>query len=133
MKAALLQFFAATPDGASVHVGHGLEESRIQFDGIFRFGKREFRNGRVKLKLQALQENRVEDAALGALPTQDAVAEDELDALRFAVDAAVKGIKSFKEAHGLARRLFGARPLIAEGRPASQCGNPSRIRRELYR
>src|SRR5579864_1176765 len=122
MKPALLQFFAATPDGAAVHVCHGLKERRIQFNGIFRFRKRKFRNRRVKLKLQALQENGVKDVAFGALPAQDAIAKDELDALRFAIDAAIKRIKRLEEAHRLARGLLDAGPVVAKRRPAAKSG-----------
>ena len=112
MKAALFQLFAATADGAAIHIGHGLEERRIQFDGILGFGKREFGDRGVKLKLEALQDNRMKDAALSALPTQDTVSEDEFNALGLPIDAAVKRIKSFEDAHGLARGLFGAGPVI---------------------
>src|SRR5258707_11062262 len=106
MKAALFQFFAATTDGAAIDISHGLEESGIQFDGIFRFGEREFGDRRVELKLQTLQENRVEDAALGARPAQDTVSENQLDALGFAVDAPIKRIKGFEDAHRLAGGLL---------------------------
>ena len=67
------------------------------------FAEGEFRNRGVKLELQTLQENGVEDAAFRALPAQDAVTKNQLDALGFAIDTPVQGIKSLKDAHGLAR------------------------------
>src|SRR5690348_4198117 len=132
MKTALLNFFAASADGATIHVGHGLEEGRIKLDGIFRFRDGEFGNRGIELKLQTLQDNRVKDAAFGALPAQDAVSEDKLDALGLTVDAAVKRIKGLEEAHGLARGPFGTSPFVAKGRPATKSGQPRGIRGELY-
>src|SRR5215831_4184238 len=131
MKAALLQFFTAAANGAAVHVRHGLKECGIKLNRVFRFGQREFRNRSVKLKLKALQENRVEDIALGALPAQDAVAKYELDALRLTIDAAVKRVKGLEQAHRLARRLLVTRPFVAKRRPAAKNGHSRRVRREL--
>src|SRR5919109_1303330 len=132
MKTTLLDFFAAAADGAAIHVGHGLEESRVKLHGIFRLREREFWNRGVKLKLQTLQDNRVKDAAFRTLPAQDAVSQDEFDALRLTINAAVERIKGLEEPHGLARRLFSARPFIAEWRPAAERGQSCRVRRELY-
>src|SRR5215467_6052300 len=131
MEAALLQFFAATADGTPVHIRHGLKERGIKLNRVFRFGQREFRNRGVKLKLKALQENRVEDVALGALPAQNAVAQHELDALRLTIDAAVKRVKGLEQAHRLAHRLLVTRPFVAKRRPAAKNGHSRRVRREL--
>src|SRR5215469_10295251 len=131
MEATLLQFLAATANGTTVHIRHGLKERGIELNRVFRFGKREFRNRGIKLKLKALQENRVEDVALGALPAQNAVAENKFNTLRFAVDAAVKRIEGLKEAHRLARGLLRASPLVAKGRPAAKSCQSCRVRREL--
>src|SRR6266849_7987150 len=131
MKTALLKFFAATADGAAIHVRHGLEEGRIKFDGILRFGEGEFGNRGIKLKLETLQKNRMEDAAFGALPAQNAVTENKLDALGFAIDAAIKRIKGFKDAHRQTRRLFGAGPVVAKRSPTAKGGQARRIAGEL--
>ncbi len=69
MKAFLLQLLAAAADNASVHIDHGLEESGIEFDRVVRFGECEFGHCGIELKLQALQENGMVDAAFGAGPT----------------------------------------------------------------
>ena len=90
MKAALLEFFTATADSASIYVGHGLEERGVEFGGIVRFGEREFGNRSIELELQALQKNRMEDVALIALPAQNSISQDQLHALCLAVDAAVE-------------------------------------------
>src|SRR5215471_2361453 len=133
MKTALLDLFAAAADGAAVHVGHGLEQSRVKLDGIFCFRQSEFRNRRVELQLQTLQNNRVKNPAFRTLPAQDAVSQDQLDALRLAVDTAIKRIKGLEEAHRLARGLFGASPLVTQRCPAAKSGQSRRIRRKLYR
>src|SRR5215475_5786347 len=106
MKTAFLQIFTAAADGASVHVSHGLEQRRIKFDGMIRFRERELRHGSIELQLKSLQQNRVIDAALFAAPAEDAVSENELNALAFTFDAAVECIKSFKNFHRRTRRLF---------------------------
>src|SRR5205085_12511124 len=40
MKRALLQFFAAASDRASVHIRRGLKQCRVKFHGVVRFGER---------------------------------------------------------------------------------------------
>src|SRR5215469_3975040 len=132
MKTALLQLLAATADDPSVHIGHGLEKSGVKFDGMFRLGESEFRNGGVKLKLQALQQNGVEDGSFGALPAEDAVSEDQLDAFGLAVDPTIKRIKGLEELHRLPRRLFAASPFVTQHRPAPQRGSARRVPGELY-
>ena len=74
----------------------------------------------------------MEDAALGALPAQDAVSEDQLDAFRLAVDPTIKGVKGLEELHRLARRLLGARPLVTKHCPAPKRAGTRRIRGEMY-
>src|SRR5258708_12756041 len=106
MKAFLFEVFAAAADGASVHVGHGLEKSGIEFDRVIGFGESEFGYRGAELKLQALQENGMVDAAFGAVPTENAVAKNQLDALGFAVDAAIEGVKGLEDFHGGTTRLF---------------------------
>jgi hypothetical protein len=66
-----------------------LEESGLKFDGVVGFRESEFRDCGIELKLQALQENGMVDAAFGAAPSENAVSENQLDAFRFAVDAAL--------------------------------------------
>src|SRR5467141_1096893 len=110
MKTFLFELFAATADGASVYVGHGLKERGIEFDRVISFREREFRHRGVELKLQALQENGMVDAAFGAAPTENAVAEDQLDALGFTVDAAIERVQGLEDFHRGTSRLFVLRP-----------------------
>ena len=131
MESSLFQFLAAATDRASIHVGHRLEESGIKLDGIVGLGERELGNRSVKLQLKALQENGVENSALRALPTQNAISHNELDAFGLAIDAPIEGIKSLEDAHGRARGLFGFRPLVAKERPASKRGKSPRIGSKL--
>src|SRR5260370_25670841 len=55
VKALVRQLFAAAADRASVHVGHGLEESGIEFDRVVGLRESEFRYRGIELKLQAWQ------------------------------------------------------------------------------
>src|SRR5260370_24976579 len=106
MKAFLFELFAAAADGASVHVGHGLKERGIEFDRVIGFGESEFGHRGAELKLQALQEDVRVDASFGAAPAENAVTENQLDALGFAVDAAIAGVKGLEDSHSSAIRLF---------------------------
>src|SRR4029077_16526432 len=105
VKPFLLQFSAAAADGAPVHIGHGLEESGIKFDRVVGFRDGEFGYCGIELKLQALQENGVVDAAFGAGPTENAVSKNQLDALGFSVDAAIEGVQGLEDLHRRAGRL----------------------------
>ncbi len=118
MKTFLFEFFAATADGASVYVGHGLKESGIEFDRVIGFRESEFGYRGAELKLQTLQENGMVDAAFRAAPTENAVAENELDALGFAVDAAVEGVQRLEDFHCGTSRLFSLGPFLARRLPA---------------
>src|SRR6266852_575881 len=131
MEPSLFQFLAAAADCASIHLGHRLEESGIQFDRVVGFRERDIGNRSVKLELESLQENRVEDFALGALPAQNAITHNELDAFGLAIDAAIEGIKSFEDSHGRARGLLGFCPLVAKERPAAKRGESHRIGSKL--
>src|SRR4029077_13491868 len=99
-------------------------KSRIEFDRVIGFGEREFGYGSVELKLQALQENGMIDAAFGAAPAENAVTENELNALGFAVDAAIEGVQSFKDFHRGTSGLFGLGPFFACRPPALPSGQP---------
>ena len=90
MEAFLLQLFATAADGASVHVGHGLEERGIKFDRVVGFRESEFGYGGIELELQALEDKGMVNAAFVAAPTEDAISENQLDAFGFAVDAAIE-------------------------------------------
>src|SRR5258706_1540329 len=118
MKTFLFELFAATADGASVYVSQGLEKSGIEFDRVIGFRESEFGYRGVELKLQALQENGMVDAAFGAAPAENAVAENELDALGFAVDAAIEGVKGLEDSHSGASGLFSLSPFLARHLPA---------------
>src|SRR5215813_13505519 len=131
MKTAFLQLLTAAADGASVHVIHGLEQCGIELDGMIRFRKGEFRHGSVELQLKALQQNRVKDAALFTAPTENAISENQFDALTFALDAAVERIKSFKNFHRRACRLFRFCPLVALQPPTFKALGSRRILRKL--
>src|SRR5262249_38504422 len=131
MKTAFLQLLTAAADGASVHVIHGLEQCGIELDGMIRFRKGEFRHGSVELQLKALQQDRVKDPALFTVPTENAISENQFDALTFTLDAAVERIKSFKNLHRRARRLFRFCPLIALQFPAFKTLDSDRIIRKL--
>src|SRR5260370_5984846 len=74
VKAFVLQLFAATADGASVHVGHGLEESGIEFDRVVCFRESEFWYRCIQLKLQAVQENGMVHAAFCSAPSDIPIA-----------------------------------------------------------
>src|SRR5260370_37755115 len=97
MKTFLFELFATTADGASVYVGHGLKERGIEFDRVIGFGESEFGHRGAELKLQALQENGMVDAAFGAAPAENAVTENQLDALGFAVVAGIEGVNGVEE------------------------------------
>src|ERR1700730_9233786 len=118
MKASLIQFFAATTDGTSIHIVHGLEQSRIEFNGIVGFRERKFGYGGIKLQLQALQEDRMIYAPFGTGPAQKAISEDKFDAFRLAIDASVQRIKCLEYFHASASRLFLFCPLISQELPA---------------
>src|SRR2546425_7206275 len=120
MKTFLFELFTGAADGASVHVGHRLEESGIEFNRVIGFRQSEFGYCGIELKLQALQENGMVDAAFGAAPTENAVAENQLDALCFAVDAAVEGVKGLEDFHRGTSRLFALGPFRARDRPTLQ-------------
>ena len=127
MKAFLLQLFAAAADGASVHLGHGLEEGGIKFDRVVGFRESEFGHGRIELKLQALQENGMVDVAFGATPTENAISENQLHALGFTVDAAIEGVQGLKDFHRGASRLFVFGPFFAHHFPTLPSGHPGRF------
>src|SRR5258706_8259074 len=127
MKAFLLQLFAASADRASIHIAHRLEQRRVQLNGMVRFGKREFGHRCVELQLQALQENRMVNPTVRTAPTQDAVSEDKLHALRLAIDAAVQRVQGLEDFHRCASGLFSFYPFIAEKFPTLKAGGPSRI------
>src|SRR2546425_7235500 len=118
MKTFLFELFTGAADGASVHVGHRLEESGIEFNRVIGFRQSEFGYCGIELKLQALQENGMVDAAFGAAPTENAVAENQLDALCFTVDAAIERVQSFEDSHRGTSRLFVLGPFLASHCPA---------------
>ncbi len=124
MKTFLFELFAAAADGAPVHVGHGLEERRVKFDGVVGFRESEFGHGGIELKLETLQENGMVDVAFGSAPTEDAVSENQLNALGFAVDAAVEGVESLEDFHRGAGGLFVFGPGFAHQCPTLQSGQP---------
>ena len=90
------------------------------------FREREFGYRGIELKLQALQQNGMVDAAFGALPTEQAISENQLDALGFAVDAAIQRIQGLEDFHGRASGLFVFGPFFARRFPTLQSGQPSR-------
>ncbi len=98
---------------------------------MVRFRKREFRHGRVELQLETLQEDRMIDAPVRPAPAQDAIAQDEIHAFRFAIDATVERVKGFEDFHRRASGLFGFYPLIARKLPTLQGRRPTRIVCEL--
>src|SRR5258708_2287042 len=117
MKTFLFELFATTADGASVHVGHGLKEGGIEFDRVIGFRESELRYRGAELKLQALQENGMVDAAFGAAPTENAIAENQFNALGFAVDTAVEGVQRLEDFHCGTSRLFSLGPFLARRLP----------------
>src|SRR5580658_7319985 len=127
MEVSFLQFFAATAYRAPIHIVHGLEQSRIELNGMVRFRKREFGQRCVELQLEALEKDRVIDASFRPTPAQDAVSEDELDAFRLAINAAVERVKGFEDFHRRSGRLFGFHPLISQKLPTFQACGPNRI------
>ena len=131
MKAFLLQLFAAAADGASVHISHGLEESRIKFDRVVGFRQSEFGYCGIELKLQALQQNGMVDAAFGAAPTENAVSQNQLDALGFAVDAPMERVQGLEDFHRRASGLFVFGPFFARHFPTPQCREPCRVVLEI--
>src|SRR5215813_10571194 len=118
METAFIQFLAAPADRASVHIRHRLEQRRVQFDWMVRFGERELGYGSIELQLKTLKQDRMENAAFGALPAQDAVSENEFDPLGFTINASVKGVKRFENFHRRASRLFSFHPVIPHELPA---------------
>src|SRR5260221_6404932 len=60
----------------------------------------------------------------GSTPTQDAVSQNELYALRFALDPPMKPVQSLKHFHRSARRPLLLRPLVARKFPAMQRRDP---------
>ena len=127
MKTSLFQLFAAAADGASVHVGHGLEERGIKFDRVVGFRESEFGYGGIELKLQALEENGMVNAAFVAAPTEDAISENQLDAFGFAVDAAIERVQGLEDFHRGASRLFVFGPIFARHVPTLKCRQPCRF------
>src|SRR5580704_10367770 len=111
METSLLQFFTAAAYRAPIHIVHRLEQSRVELNWMVGFGKREFRHGCVELQLEALEEDGMIDASFRPKPAHDAISEDELDALRLAIDAAVECVKGFEDFHRRSSRLFGFHPL----------------------
>src|ERR1700732_4807792 len=127
MEPAFVQFLAASSDRSPIHTIHRLEQGGVEFNRVVGFGKRELGYGRVELQLEALEENRMIDASFRALPTQDAVSEDEFDALRFAIDTAVERVKCLEDFHRRASGLFGFQPFLAQELPAFQARRPCRV------
>src|SRR6267154_3295709 len=132
MKAFLLQLFAASADRASIHIAHRLEQRRVQLNWIVRFVKREFGHRCVELQLQALQENRMINPTVRSAPTQDAISEDKLNALRLAIDAAVQRVERLEDSHRCASGLFRFCPFIAQKFPTLEAGGPNRIISERH-
>src|SRR5258708_40004615 len=64
------------------------------------------------------------DAAFGAAPTENAVAENQLHALGFTVDAAIEGVKGFEDFHRGTSRLFALGPFLARSLPTLQSSQP---------
>src|SRR5712675_3290668 len=106
METAFIQFFAASANRTSVYIRHGLEQRRIQFDGMVRLRERELGDGRIELQLKTLQQDRMEGAPLGTPPTQDAVPENELNAFSFSINTAVERVKRFEDFHRCTSGLF---------------------------
>src|SRR5260370_41490852 len=110
----------------------GLKQSRVGLNGTARFRKSGLRHRRIELQSEALEENRMINAALRATPAQDAISQDELHAFRFAIDATVERIKRLEELHRRTSGLFRFQPLIAQKLPTLQDRAPRRIVRELH-
>src|SRR5215470_4413546 len=94
---------------------------------MIRFRKCELGDGSVELQLKPLQQNRVIDPALFAAPAEDAVSENQLNALAFTLDAAVERIKSFKDFHRRSNRFFSFCPLVALELPTFEALDSGRI------
>src|SRR5882757_3823338 len=97
-----------------------------------RFRKREFGYRCVKLQLPALQENRMKNPTVPTAPTQDAIAEDKLDALGLAIDAAIQRVERLEDFHRCASGLFHFYPFIAEKFPTLEASGPGRIISERH-
>jgi hypothetical protein len=117
METAFIQFFAAPANRPSVYIGHGLEQCRIEFDRMVRFRERELGDRGIELQLKTLQQDGMEGAPLGTPPTEDAVPENELNALRFSINTAVEGVKHFEDFHRCPRGLFCFHPRVAQKFP----------------
>src|SRR5437868_14936863 len=126
MKAFLLQLFAASADRASIHIAHRLEQRRVQLNGMVRFGKREFGHRCVELQLQALEENRMINPTVRTAPTQDAISEEKLDALRLSIDAAIQRVERLEDVHRCARGLCRCYPFVAERYGRLEAGGADR-------
>ena len=104
-----------------------MEERGIKFDRVVGFRESEFGYGGIELKLQALEENGMVNAAFVAAPTEDAISENQLDAFGFAVDAAIERVQGLEDFHRGASRLFVLGPFFARHRPTLQSGQPCRF------
>ena len=118
MKSLPVQFFAAPSDRAAVHVGHRLEQGGVKLGGMVGLGERKFGHRSIELQLEALEQYRMVDAALGATPAQNAVSQNKLDAFGLAIDAAVEGVKRLEDFHANASGLFVSCPVVTEGFPS---------------
>src|SRR5260370_12348313 len=99
---------------------------------MVRFRKRELGHRRIELQLEALEENRMINASLRATPAQNAISQDELHALRLAIDATVERITRLEELHRRTSGLFRFQPLIAQNLPPLQDPAPRRTVRDLH-
>src|SRR5579859_8207823 len=132
MEASSFQFLTASADRASINIVHRLEQSRIELDGMVRFRKREFRQGCIELQLETLEEDRMIDRSVRTTPAQNAVTEDEVHALRLAINSTVECVQGFEEFHRRAGGYFRFHPFKARGFPTFQGSHPGRIVREFH-
>src|SRR5215469_9752417 len=99
---------------------------------MIRFRKRELRHGSIELQLKPLQENRVINTAFFAAPAEDAVSENQLNALAFTLDAAIECVKTFKNFHRCSRGLFRSCPFISLQLPMFKVLDSGRVVRKLH-
>src|SRR5262249_36539854 len=97
---------------AAVDLTAGAEERRVQLGHVVGLGERELGYLRIEGELDALEQHGVADRAFLDLPVQDAVADQQLDFLRLALDLAVERVQPVEQ---LERRALGALGLLPRG------------------
>jgi hypothetical protein len=119
-----LDLLDAVLEHAAVDLAAGAEERRVQLGHVVGLGEGELGRLGIEDELDALEQYRVVDRALFDAPVEDAVADEQLDLLRLALDLPVQRVQPLEQRERGALGPLGLLPGGALGLPSLERPDP---------